>query len=728
MSDYSSLQNEVSDLKSKVESASVSPYYLGGILEHFLNKISSIDMSGLAPQIMSAIENAQSALESAQSALESAGLAYNAVDAIKPLAPATFALTCENLLDGLIGRSDFSEWQFSADGLIDDVHESGIKVGDVVVISDPNSPDTPEIRGCVVQQNDIDDFEVALFYGGDYFRLRFIDGGTVELHRLLKPEDLPKSRTVAIVQDGGVLSWVTPHTADGLSGIEAGDTLLLSASAGSAQSVGNSTVLVIESTSQCVVAISNFHDHDADSNVPDIYTFWRNDAHAVDIASLSCGGDAMINIEYADLVELRDNNNLKPGTLYRITDYVTTVANDPKARSAGHVFDIIVKALDSCTLSEEASAIKSPRDTDGYFSNCRLEAWKIWYSLDNDIKRFQWADPDNGRGVIWRMIDEWNNDCPYDFKNIQFKRFCSDVDKIYNFPRIDVYDVLRAFDDTIGITDFILPYEPYSGCEYLWRYTFDSGTTDEGEDQSACEFTLDWLTEGHDYLYDYRPRNNVITPIFISVVYDDNNYSDKVQSLNNIIFTQLDWNAADSEYYNYKVRDNYITDSYDSTFSSKCVSTVVRNCFDLIIGLKFNYCDLTSCHRAVLASYGCATWGWNGSTVRSCYDVLACCNSSSIVNCCVLNLNFTVLNHSVVENCQNVKTQNTFVDHVYQCKISFCSGLSLHFNDEKWLVGTNIFNITGGFDLNMYGGTHNRKFVSLTSDGDIVIWNPADNV
>lgn len=27
-----------------------------------------------------------------------------------------------------------------------------------------------------------------------------------------------------------------------------------------------------------------------------------------------------------------------------------------------------------------------------------------------------------GKGVIYRMIDEWNNDCPYDFKNIKFDR------------------------------------------------------------------------------------------------------------------------------------------------------------------------------------------------------------------------------------------------------------------------------------------------------------------
>ena len=29
----------------------------------------------------------------------------------------------------------------------------------------------------------------------------------------------------------------------------------------------------------------------------------------------------------------------------------------------------------------------------------------------------------NGKGVIYRMIDEFGNDCPYDFKNIMFKRF-----------------------------------------------------------------------------------------------------------------------------------------------------------------------------------------------------------------------------------------------------------------------------------------------------------------
>ena len=124
-----------------------------------------------------------------------------------------------------------------------------------------------------------------------------------------------------------------------------------------------------------------------------------------------------------------------------------------------------------------------------YFHNSNLSAWKVWYCLDNDKDRFAWADDGDtpaiyndgvwnirnpeedvpslglygwgsvgmhttslypkigdetydssgdsnglpieavkgfGRGVIYRLIDEWNNDVPYDFKNIQFIRPMTD--------------------------------------------------------------------------------------------------------------------------------------------------------------------------------------------------------------------------------------------------------------------------------------------------------------
>ena len=125
----------------------------------------------------------------------------------------------------------------------------------------------------------------------------------------------------------------------------------------------------------------------------------------------------IISITYTDLKTRRDNAQLVPGQQYRITDYQCTTSQ-ANTRSAGHVFDIIVTADDESTLNEVARAVKHDGDT--YFAGCDLNVWKIWYCLDNDTTRFAWADSTNGKGVIYRMIDEFDNDIPYDFKNIQF--------------------------------------------------------------------------------------------------------------------------------------------------------------------------------------------------------------------------------------------------------------------------------------------------------------------
>ena len=128
----------------------------------------------------------------------------------------------------------------------------------------------------------------------------------------------------------------------------------------------------------------------------------------------------IIEITWSELKAKRDAGELTLGQLYRITDYQCTTT-ESYTRSAGHQFDIIVLALTNNTLSEQAWAALHSGDT--YFANNNLSAWKLWYCLDNDTTRFAWADntSGNGRGVIYKMIDEFNNDVPYDFKNIQFK-------------------------------------------------------------------------------------------------------------------------------------------------------------------------------------------------------------------------------------------------------------------------------------------------------------------
>lgn len=120
---------------------------------------------------------------------------------------------------------------------------------------------------------------------------------------------------------------------------------------------------------------------------------------------------------YAELKALRDNGQLSEGHLYRITDYVTTTVQT-NTKSAGNVFDVIVLAVSASELSHIARAIQHEGDT--YFDGNDLGAWELWYDLDNDTEKYEWADATNGKGVIYRMIDEKRNDCPYDFKNILF--------------------------------------------------------------------------------------------------------------------------------------------------------------------------------------------------------------------------------------------------------------------------------------------------------------------
>ncbi len=70
----------------------------------------------------------------------------------------------------------------------------------------------------------------------------------------------------------------------------------------------------------------------------------------------------MVETTYQELKDLRDNGQLIPGAKYRIIDYETIVDENKGVKSANHKFDIIVEALSTDVLSENASAIQSKDD------------------------------------------------------------------------------------------------------------------------------------------------------------------------------------------------------------------------------------------------------------------------------------------------------------------------------------------------------------------------------
>lgn len=164
------------------------------------------------------------------------------------------------------------------------------------------------------------------------------------------------------------------------------------------------------------------------------------------------GGAPLVPITYAELVSLRNNGGLAKGVQYRITDYNTS-STDAESRVMNHQFDIIVVADSTSILNENARAIQHDGDT--YFTNSNLAAWELKYSLDNNASKYGWADT-NGKGVIYYMKDEWENECPYDFKNIQFKRYkvTTVTNAILNEYVGKYIGIKTGYGYTIDSTDF----------------------------------------------------------------------------------------------------------------------------------------------------------------------------------------------------------------------------------------------------------------------------------
>lgn len=278
---------------------------------------------------------------------------------------------------------------------------------------------------------------------------------------------------------------------------------------------------------------------------------------------------------------------------YIILNHIVSVAGFPSA--------LYVKSSDEikigCQVWEDPyfttsfGTISSGADLN--FVNNKLNAWKIWYLLDNDTSRFAWAGasqpdintykltidgvtedvvlrkgantyrqwyyfehtngvvfttssmPDNntkfydevdgsveinvdltydsvliGKGVIYRMIDEFGNDCPYDFKNIQFKRWKITSED----PALESYkSVLES--DYVGIkqasispnympTNLIIPDES----QYQWFYTFNSS---DGSDQSLLgdicygNIIKPWFTDNNIFAL-----NNIVIKNDNGIIYN----------------------------------------------------------------------------------------------------------------------------------------------------------------------------------------------------------------
>lgn len=185
----------------------------------------------------------------------------------------------------------------------------------------------------------------------------------------------------------------------------------------------------------------------------------------------------LVKVTYQELVESRDNSLLVPGQQYRITDYTTTT-KQTYTQSAKHQFDIIVIADSENTINENARAIQ--HENDDYFTNSNLSAWELKYTLNNDSSRFSWADTENGTGVIYYMKDEFNNECGYDFKNIQYRYFKYMANSAFtgstgsSFVTLTTDSINSLKNVEVGNNQILPTWSQKIITFTEWRYTFNN--------------------------------------------------------------------------------------------------------------------------------------------------------------------------------------------------------------------------------------------------------------
>ena len=477
----------------------------------------------------------------------------------------------------------------------------------------------------------------------------------------------------------------------------------------------------------------------------------------------------IISISYTDLKTLRNSSQLVPGQQYRITDYTctTTQAN---TKSAGHVFDVIVTADDESILNEEARAAKHVGDE--YFVNSNLSAWKIWYCLDNDTKRFSWADTTNGKGVIYRMIDEFNNDVPYDFKNIQFKRYA--VTNVTSTKLTsDALNYLKSTlvkDSNGGLYfatkdsyDHFVPWDT-NGASYEidendsnWYYTFQGISSNDGStinkmyDLTVETFKLtdECITDigmEHIRTKDYCIENKI------------EQFNEGIQILNNIVFIGGLSYCYQNDYLYWAYNTSSI---FGNRFDVNCNSNTFRNnCYDNTFGNSFqantfgNSCYYNTfgndCYRNTFGNncygntFGSSCYGntfgndcYSNTFGNSCYynTVGNNCSSNTFGNNCYSNsLGDDCNTNSFGNNCNtnsfgNYFYSNSFGNNCYSNSFGNSNdnnafGNDCNFNSFGNNCGSNSFGNYCNFnsfgnncDSNSFGNNCDSiKFASSSSD------------
>ena len=391
--------------------------------------------------------------------------------------------------------------------------------------------------------------------------------------------------------------------------------------------------------------------------------------------------EKMVNVTYAELKALRDEGKLIAGQMYRMTDYETTCIWW-NVQCAGHPFDLVLTALDNKTLDEKCSAIWSERDKDGYFANSNLPAWDVRYCLDNDTERFMWFDTEeyiswvdtNGKGVIYRLVDEAENSVPYDFKNIMFSRPLTN----------------GKYDAENGVDTFCYTF-----------YCIDQ-KTNKIEDQSVKEPNRCYNNKFGIRCYDnvfceYDCYSNTFGSDCFSNTFGGGCYSNTF---------------GDTCYFN-----TFEDACYSNTFGHNCYSnTFGRNCYSNTFG---SYCSSNTFGKSCNSNTFGKSCEYNTFGDYCCSNTFVCdCNSNTFGSDCDSN----TFGHRCEYNTFGVYCRfNTFGDYCYSNTFANSETAS-YVNIVQYYKSDRV----SSKEIQVYRNRNYQTFITTDKNGNIVEYTVDD--
>ena len=348
--------------------------------------------------------------------------------------------------------------------------------------------------------------------------------------------------------------------------------------------------IIIENERTIATALNDMNDRISDNMdaVDDLETSIEN--------QLDDKLDKMVSITYSSLKSKRDNSQLIPGQMYRITDYITTTTQTDTSTAALQ-FDIVVTATDVNILNETAKATLHQGVTT---FNRNIHKWELKYCLDNDTDRFAWADTTNGKGVIYYMKDDFGNECPYDFKNILFKRYyINDIrDGIENQTNDDVqmfayesnsnivpfaYTAQQKIIGNSGSTNQTLINKNNVGTEagFVWTFTAirSQGNFVDGSQKPGIYIDNDENVNGF--------HHNVIKPCYEVNVLSPADIKVRQILNNNVFFGSVTIDEYQVSHYDGSYNNFLDLNSKNNTFYCAADNKIGRDCFDNICHYLF---------------------------------------------------------------------------------------------------------------------------------------------